>query len=389
MSKKFVLIVMDSVGIGALPDADRFGDEGSDTLGHIFQNAPQLSLPNLNALGLSSIDGISWTRYQGKPIGCYGRSLEKFPGKDTTGGHWEMAGIILDKPFPTFPDGFPKALIHAFETAIGRGTLGNVAASGTEIIKVLGAEHIRTKKPIVYTSADSVFQIAAHEEVIPLGELYEICNKARELLTGEWRVGRVIARPFIGTQGNFIRTGNRRDFSVEPPSDTVLDVLKANGFDVCAIGKIEDIFAHRGITFSDHQSDNKTCIEATLKCMQSEPNGLVFTNLVDFDQLFGHRNNIGGYADSLKAFDDALPSIIDLLGDEDILCITADHGCDPTTISTDHSREYTPLLCYGKSTKQNINLGTRESFSDIGATIAAYFSLSKWPVGRSFLDKIR
>ncbi len=388
MAKKFVLIVMDSVGIGALPDAALYGDEGSDTLGHIFRSIPQLELSNLNSLGLSSIDGISWSRYKAEPVGCYGRSLEKFPGKDTTGGHWEMSGLIMDKPFPTFPNGFPKELIDAFEKAIGRGTLGNVAASGTEIIKVLGAEHVKTGKPIVYTSADSVFQIAAHEQVIPLAELYAMCKMAREMLTGDWHVDRVIARPFLGSEGNYTRTGNRRDFSVEPPDDTVLDILKANGFDVCAIGKIEDIFAHRGITYSDHQPDNKTCILAILRCMQNKPNGLVFANLVDFDQLYGHRNNPQGYADSLKAFDEALPAIIDLLSDDDILLITADHGCDPTTASTDHSREYIPILCYGKKLKQGVNLGTRESFADIGATIAEFFGLPVLRNGKSFLTQI-
>ena len=389
MAKKFVLIVMDSVGIGALPDAALYGDEGSDTLGHIFESVPDLALPNLNALGLSSIDGISWKRYDRDPVGCYGRSLEKFHGKDTTGGHWEMSGLVLDKQFPSFPNGFPKEFIAAFEQKIGRGTLGNFAASGTEIIKQLGDEHVKTGKPIVYTSADSVFQIAAHEQVVPLSELYAMCRTARELLTGDLNVDRVIARPFVGENGNYTRTGNRRDFSVEPPEDTVLDILKAHGFDVCAIGKIEDIFAHRGITYSDHQPDNKTCIEATLRCLKNDPNGLVFVNLVDFDQLYGHRNNPKGYADALKGFDDALPGILELLSEEDILVITADHGCDPTTASTDHSREYVPILCYGKALLRGVNLGTRETFSDIGASIAEYFGIPVLKHGKSFLNEIR
>jgi phosphopentomutase len=387
--KKFVLIVMDSAGIGALPDAAKFGDEGSDTIGHILKTVPDCKLLNLDALGLSSIDGISWKRNPLPVLGCYGRSLEKSVGKDTTSGHWEMAGLIVDKPFPTFPAGFPKAFIEAFESAIGRKTLGNYPASGTEIIKVLGAEHVRTGKPIVYTSADSVFQIAAHEQVIPLDELYRICQTARNMLTGDLRVDRVIARPFIGTQGNYSRTKHRKDFSVDPPEDTILDTLKANGFDVCGIGKIEDIFEHRGITFSDHQGDNPACIDATIRCLKTKPNGLVFVNLVDFDQLYGHRNNVTGYADALMAFDAALPLIESLLDDEDILLVTADHGCDPTTASTDHSREFVPILCYGPQLKKNVNLGTRQTFSDIGATIVEYFSLPKLKNGISFLRDIQ
>ncbi len=300
-----------------------------------------------------------------------------------------MAGLILDKPFPTFPHGFPDEVIHAFEKEIGIGILGNTVASGTEIINVLGVEHMRTKKPIVYTSADSVFQIAAHEDIIPVKKLYDMCLIARHLLDGDYQVGRVIARPFTGEQGNFVRTAHRKDFSVEPPGDTVLDVLKANGYDVCGIGKIEDIFAHRGLTYTNHQPDNKSCTEATLYCMSQNIDGLIFTNLVDFDMLYGHRNNVQGYADALKAFDDSIPLFIERLGEDDILLITADHGCDPTTASTDHSREYIPVLCYGKRLKQNVNLGTRETFSDIAATISEFFDLSPWQSGTSFLGDMQ
>jgi phosphopentomutase len=388
MDKKVVLIVMDSVGIGALPDAGMFGDEGSDTLGHILKAVPALALPNLESLGLFRIEGTSFARRSAAPLGCYGKAMERFPGKDTTGGHWEIAGLILDKPFPTFPNGFPKDLIAAFESAIGRGVLGNVAASGTEIIVDLGQEHMRSGKPIVYTSADSVFQIAAHEDVIPIDELYRICRVARRLLDGDARVGRVIARPFIGQPGSFVRTGNRRDFSVDPPGETLLDRLYANKLEVCGVGKIEDIFAHRGLTRSDHRSDNPGSIEATI-AYQNEPlTGLIFTNLVDFDSLFGHRNNPKGYADALASFDAALPRIIGALGEEDLLILTADHGCDPTTASTDHSREYVPVLCCGKQFKKNVNLGIRETFADIGATVAAFFGLPPLKVGTSFLHEI-
>lgn len=388
MSKKVVCIVMDSVGIGALPDADRFGDAGSDTLGHLFDAYPDLHVPNLLALGLGHIDHVRVPRGQAQPIGCYGKAAEQFLGKDTTGGHWEIAGLVLDEPFPTFPNGFPPALIDALTAAIGRGILGNEVASGTEIIQRLGDEHIRTGKPIVYTSADSVLQIAAHEQVIAVEELYRICEIARKLCDGPYRVGRVIARPFVGTSANYTRTPRRKDFSVQPPGDTMLDSICAHGLEVAAVGKIEDIFAHRGITRVLHGTDNAMCIEQTLSFMQQPFSGLIFTNLVDFDMLYGHRNNAEGYARALEQFDAALPNIINALGPDDLLLITADHGCDPTTPSTDHSREYVPILAYGKRLAQNVNLGVRKSFADLAATICAYLGLS-WPIGKSFCRELK
>lgn len=388
MSKKVVCIVMDSVGIGELPDAGRFGDAGSDTLGHLFAACPDLHVPHLLALGLGHIDGVRVPRGQDQPIGCYGKAAERFLGKDTTGGHWEIAGLVLDEPFPTFPDGFPPALIDALTAAIGRGVLGNVAASGTQIIQQLGDEHVRTGKPIVYTSADSVLQIAAHEQVIPVKELYRICEIARKLCDGPYRVGRVIARPFIGTTGSYARTPRRKDFSVQPPGDTMLDLLCQNKLEVAAVGKIEDIFAHRGITKVLHGTDNAMCIEQTLSFMQKPFSGLIFTNLVDFDMLYGHRNDVTGYVQALERFDAKLAAILQALGPDDLLLITADHGCDPTTPSTDHSREYVPILAYGKQLAHNVNLGVRESFADIAATICAYLGLS-WPIGQSFCGELK
>jgi phosphopentomutase len=388
MKGKFVLIVMDSVGIGAMPDAHLYSDQGSDTLGNIYRAVPELRLNHLDALGLSHIDGVSFPQKNLTPIGSFGRAMARFPGKDTTGGHWEIAGLILDKPFPTFANGFPDAVIKPFEAAIGRGVLGNIAASGTEIIKSLGEEHMQSGKPIVYTSADSVFQIAAHEDIIPVSELYRMCEQARGILTGDYRVGRVIARPFAGPPGAFVRTPRRRDYSVEPPSETVLDALKAHGHSVCGVGKIEDIFAHRGLTHSDHTADNEQSVAAVLRFMREQREGLIFANLVDFDALYGHRNDPHGYARALEAFDAALPALMSALGAEDILLVTADHGCDPTTPSTDHSREYVPILCYGQRVKANVNLGTRRTFADIAATMAEYFGLERWGVGTSFYHDI-
>ena len=388
MNKKCILIVLDSLGIGALPDAPNFGDEGSDTFGALLRAKPDLKIPNLRNLGFGNIQGVALEN-EATPQGCFARAKELFPGKDTTGGHWEIAGCILDRPFPVFPNGFPKELMDEFEQAIGRKTLGNYAASGTEIIKDLGDEHMRTGYPIVYTSADSVFQIAAHEDVIPVDQLYEICLTARRLLQGQYRVGRVIARPFIGQSGGYTRTGHRKDFSVEPPAETMLDALKTAGLEVAGVGKIEDIFANRGLTKSDHQADNDSCVQATLQFALQPMNGLIFSNLVDFDSVYGHRNNALGYAQALEKFDEQLPSILATLQEEDLLIITADHGCDPETESTDHSREYTPIVCYGKNLKQGIDLGTRESFADIGATVIDYFGLEKWHCGQSFLPLMK
>ena len=381
---KFVIVVMDSVGIGALPDAAKFGDEGSNTLGHIIERSKGINLDNLAALGMCRlVDGLP----QKDVIGSYGRAMEVFPGKDTTGGHFEIAGLVLKKPFPTFPHGFPKDFMERFEQAVGRGTIGNYAASGTEIIKELGKRHVDTGALIVYTSADSVFQIAAHEDVVPLSEQYDICKKAREMLTGDLAVGRVIARPFTGEEGNYVRTKNRRDFSFEPPGETILSALKSAGYEVAGVGKIEDIFANVGLTKSSHTTDNDSGITATIEFMKQDFDGLVFTNLVDFDMLYGHRNNVEGYRQALEALDKRVPELLEALMPEDIIVFTADHGCDPRTHSTDHSREYIPILVYGAGVRAGINIGTRSSFADIAATAAEFFNV-EWSVGRSFRSEI-
>lgn len=385
--KKCVLIVLDSLGIGAMPDAEDFGDSGSDTLGSLLKYKPKLMIPNLKRLGIGNITGVNLEK-DPSPIGCYGRCSEMYAGKDTVGGHWEIAGCLQDEAFPTYPNGFPPSLVNEFERLIGRKILGNIPASGTEIIQLLGDEHCKTGHPIVYTSADSVFQIAAHEQVIPLDELYAICQTARQLLDEPYCVGRVIARPFGGSSGYYIRTGNRKDYPVNPPEVTILDALKASGFTVAGVGKIEDIFAGRGLTASNHCKDNRTCLEATISYMEETFEGLIFTNLVDFDSLYGHRNNVEGYAVALEEFDLLLPKIFRRLQNNDLLIITADHGCDPSTPSTDHSREYIPLLCYGSTIKQGVNIGTRETFSDIGASIMDFFGLPKWHRGRSFYSDI-
>ncbi len=383
-----ILIVLDSVGIGELPDAGLFGDEGSDTIGHISA-ATGVKLLNMGRLGLGNIEPLSSVPAVSEPIGFYGKMAEKSAGKDTTTGHWEIAGVWLKDPFPTYPGGFPDEVIDAFEEKIGTKVIGNKAASGTEIIKELGEEHIRTGYPIVYTSADSVFQIAAHEDVVPLDRLYEMCRIAREIMTGKHAVGRIIARPFVGTPGNFVRTERRRDFSLVPPGDTILDKMIAGGLEVYAVGKIEDIFAHRGISVSNHTGNNRDGIKATLDYMDVLKRGMIFTNLVDFDTLYGHRNNVKGYAQALKEFDDVLPDIMASMKERDVLMITADHGCDPTTESTDHSREYVPLLVYTPSNETGTSLGIRDTFSDIAQTVAENFGLSPFAHGGSFLEKIR
>lgn len=392
--KRFIVIVLDSAGIGELPDSKAYGDEGSNTIGHISQNVKDFSLPNLERLGLANIDGLKETYNTTTKVqeisleGSYGRMAEKSAGKDTTTGHWELAGIILNKPFPLFPEGFPDDLMKEFERRIGRKTLGNKAASGTVIIQELGDEHVKTGFPIVYTSADSVFQIAADEHVIPIEEQYKICQIAREMLTGDYGVGRVIARPFIGESGNYTRTERRKDFSIKPPSKTILNYLEDSGFEVRAVGKIEDIFSNSGITKSVHTHSNSDGIDKTIEWIKEEYEGLLFTNLVDFDMHYGHRNDVEGYAKALIDFDKRLPEIIDQLKDEDILLITADHGCDPTTSSTDHSREYVPLLITGKQVKKGVNLHTRGSFADVAKTIAEYFELKNELCGESFLNQI-
>lgn len=388
MINRVVLIVLDSVGVGELPDAWEYGDSGSNTLKNIYKKAVNFSLPNLEELGILNIDGFEDLKKIDKFKGTVAKCNEKSKGKDTTTGHWEISGLILDNPFPTYPHGFPEELIKEFENKVSRKVIGNYAASGTEIIKELGKEHIETGSLIVYTSADSVFQVAAHENVVPLDELYNICNIAREMLQGEHGVGRVIARPFIGEEGNFVRTGNRKDFSLKPYKDTMLDYIKNNGKEVYAIGKIEDIFVNKGITKSNHTTNNEDGIEATIAAMKENSEGLIFTNLVDFDMIYGHRNNVQGYADALMYFDRKLPEIIDSLKDRDILIITADHGCDPTTESTDHSREYIPLLFYGKNIKENNNLGILDTFATIGKTILDILKIENDIEGYSVKNQI-
>ena len=385
---RVILIILDSVGIGELPDAADFGDTGSNTLGNIARVTGGLTLPNLEALGLGNIAAVQGLIPQLSPTASYGKMAAISPGKDTTTGHWELMGVQLERPFPLYPDGFPPEIMDPFETAIGRGTLGNYPASGTEIIKELGAEHMQTGQPIVYTSGDSVFQIAAHEEMIPLETLYEYCQKARDLLRGEHEVSRVIARPFVGEPGGFERTANRHDFSVAPPP-TVLDALKAAGLMVYAIGKIQDIFTGQGITEYVYTQDNMDGVDKTLVALRERTGrGLIFTNLVDFDAKYGHRNNPQGYAEALEAFDRRLPELLGALAEDDFLVLTADHGNDPTYPGTDHTREYVPILVIGEHVRKSVNLGVRGTFADLAATIADIFGVKRPTVGRSFKSQV-
>jgi len=386
--KRAILIVIDSVGIGEMPDAEAFGDTGADTLGHIFQSDPTMNLAHLKSLGLGNIDGLDYLGPMSEVKGSYGKLKELSNGKDTTTGHWEIAGLVLEKPFKTYPGGFPEEVIEAFEKAAGRGTLCNKPASGTEVIKELGETHMTTGKLIVYTSGDSVFQIAAHESVVPLEELYEICLKARAILMGDHLVARVIARPFIGEAGRFERTHHRRDFSISPFAPTILDHLKEAGWPVAAVGKIADIYNGQGITDEVHTKSNEDGMDQTLNMMARYDRGLIFTNLVDFDAKFGHRRDVAGYKTALEAFDARLIEILQALGDEDLLMITADHGNDPAFTGTDHTREMVPLLIAGKRVKKGVNLGVRESFSDIAATLAEFFQVEAPANGESFLDLI-
>lgn len=388
MINRVIWIVLDSVGMGALPDADKYGDVGANTIGNVSKFLGGLKTPNMSKLGLGNIDEIKGIEKVESPIGCYARFKEMSNGKDTTTGHWEMVGINSEQAFPTYPNGFPSDLIEKFEELTGRKVIGNKTASGTEIIKELGEEHVKTGALIVYTSADSVFQIAAHEEVVPLDELYKICEIARNLLTGEHAVARVIARPFEGEVGSFTRTSNRRDFSLVPPYDTVLDNLKKNNLNVMAVGKIEDIFSGKGVTEAVHTKDNMDGVDKTLEYMKEDKKGLIFTNLVDFDMKWGHRNDAEAYGKGIEAFDVRLGEILKEMKDTDILFITADHGCDPTMPGTDHSREHVPFLAYGKALKENVNLGTRESFADMGQTIAEIFDVEPIRHGKSFLKEI-
>lgn len=391
MATKFnriVLMVLDSAGIGEMPDAADWGDAGADTLGNILKRR-KVNLPNLQKLGLGNIRPLNELPASSNPIGSYGKCTLKSNGKDTTTGHWEMAGIILKKAFPTFPQGFPPRIIDEFTVkAEVPGVLANIAASGTEIIKQFGEEHIKTGKPIVYTSADSVFQIAAHEEVIPVERLYEICRIAREMLDGADKVGRVIARPFLGTNADdFKRTENRHDYAVPPPTDNLLPLMKDSGLDVVCIGKIASIYDSMGVTEDVSAKNNEQSIDRTIDCLNKDSRGLIFSNLVDFDMLYGHRRDPEGYAKALEHFDNRLPEILDAMREDDLFIITADHGNDPTKEGSDHTREYAPLIVYGKSANKGVNLGTRGSLADIGQTISENFGL-KLKDGESFLSEI-
>ena len=381
-------MVLDSAGIGAMPDAESWGDVGADTLGNILKTR-RVNLPNLQKMGLGNIKPLENLPAAEHPIGNYGKCTLKSNGKDTTTGHWEMAGIVLEKAFPTFPDGFPPRVIDKFvsETNLP-GVLANVVASGTEIIKQFGAEHIETGKPIVYTSADSVFQIAAHEEIIPIERLYDICETARKILDGEDQVGRVIARPFLGdTAANFKRTENRHDYAVPPPNDNLLPLLKNKGLDVVCVGKIASIYDSCGVTEDLTAKNNDQSIDQTINALKADSRGLIFSNLVDFDMLYGHRRDAEGYAKALEHFDERLPEILDALKKDDLFIITADHGNDPTFRGSDHTREYTPLIVFGANAKRGVNLGVRQSLADIGQTIAENFGV-KLNDGDSFLKEI-
>jgi len=384
---RVLLIVLDGAGIGAMPDAPEWGDAGADTFGHILESR-QVRLPNLQRYGLGNIRPLQAVPPLDHLDGSYGRCALRSNGKDTTTGHWEMAGIILERAFPTYPNGFPSSVIDKFvrETSVP-GILGNIPASGTEIIKVLGEEHVKTGKPIVYTSADSVFQIAAHEEVIPLERLYEICEIARGILDGEHKVGRVIARPFLGQPGAFYRTENRHDYAVPPPRENLLPALADEDLDVVCIGKIASIYDSMGVTQDLTAKNNEQSIEQTLKALNNSTRGLIFSNLVDFDMLYGHRRDTEGYAKALEHFDSRLPEMESAMRDDDVMMITADHGNDPTFRGSDHTREYAPLLVYGKTSRPGINLGTRDSLADIGQTIAANFGI-KLTAGTSFLTEL-
>ena len=382
---RVILIVLDSAGVGELPDAAAYGDEGSNTLGNIAKVVP-LKLPALRSLGLGRVVDLG-SGPNPTPLGAYGRMAERSPGKDSVTGHWEIAGLVLDQPFPTFPNGFPPEVIAEFERDIGRGVLGNSVASGTAIIEQLGAEHVRTGKPIVYTSADSVFQIAAHEDVVPIETLYRWCEIASDIVGARRGVGRVIARPFVGRDGQYTRTANRRDYALPPHAPTLLDAVKAHDLPVVAIGKIEDLFAGRGMTQAVHTASDDEGMDEIAVAMESTDCGLIFANLVDFDTQFGHRNLVAGYAENLERFDRRLQLLLPSLLETDLLIVTADHGNDPTTPSTDHSREYVPLLIAGAAVRK-VDLGTRSTNADLGQTIADLFGAEPLPAGTSFLDTI-
>ena len=382
-----IVIVLDSLGVGELPDAALYGDQGSNTLGNIAARV-SLQIPELARLGIGRVLPLAGVASVPEPAASFGRMAEKAPGKDSVTGHWELMGLVLDRPFPVFPDGFPPEVISAFEERVGRLALGNKAASGTAIIEELGPEHLRTGSPIVYTSADSVFQIAAHEEVIPLPELYRECEVAYDIVVRGLGMGRVIARPFVGRPGSFTRTANRRDFAIPPPSPTLLDMLTAAGVPVVGIGKIEDLFAGHGVTRAVHTVSDDDGMDQLEQALEDTAEGLVFINLVDFDAQYGHRNNVGGYAANLERFDARLSDLLPKLRGGDLLVITADHGNDPTTSSTDHSREYVPLLVAGARARCGVDLGVRPTFADLGQTLAAVFGVGPMPFGTSFLGEI-
>ena len=385
-NRRLFLIVLDSVGIGEAPDAAQFGDEGSNTVRAAVEAGADL--PNLRRLGLFNIDGMDWTEPEAAPIGAFGRMREASMGKDTTIGHWEIAGVVSPKPLPTFPDGFPPEIIRNFEKLTGRKVICNKPYSGTQLLLDYGREHVETGALMVYTSADSVFQVAAHEDIVPIEELYHDCELAREMLTGDYAVGRVIARPFVGEYPNYTRTARRHDYSLQPPRATMLNNLEDAGYECIGVGKISDIFAGSGITQQIRTQNNTDGIAKTLDLMENDFEGICFVNLVDFDMVYGHRNDAPGYARALMEFDQALPTFMEQMGEDDLLIITADHGCDPSTPSTDHSREYTPMLAWSKKIRPGANLGTRTTFADIGATVLEYFGLENRTDGQSFLKEI-
>ena len=385
---RVIWMVIDSVGIGALPDSQKFGDVNVDTLGNIVRACKGIKIPNMIKLGLANIEGVDSLENIESPIGCYGRCSEVSKGKDTTTGHWEMTGVLVETPFKTFENGFPKDIIEEFERRSNRKVIGNKPASGTAILDELGEQHMNTGEVIVYTSADSVLQIAAHEEIVSLDELYKMCEIAREIMMGDNAVARIIARPFIGKPGAFERTSNRRDYSLSPFEDTVLDNIKNSNLDVIGVGKIEDIFNQQGITEAIHTHDNMDGVNQTINYMKKETKGLIFTNLVDFDSKYGHRRDVEGYKNALEEFDARIPEILENMNDDDVLIINSDHGNDPTYKGTDHTREYIPVLVYGKNLKSGLNLGTRNSFADIGATVADILNVEMPKHGQSFKNEI-
>lgn len=385
---RVIWMVIDSVGIGALPDSEKFGDVNVNTLGNIVKTYKDIKIPNMINLGLSNIEGVESLKSINNPKGSFGRAKEVSKGKDTTTGHWEMTGVLVETPFKTYENGFPREIIEEFERKTNRKVIGNKPASGTAILDELGEQQMKTGEVIVYTSADSVFQIAAHEEIIPLDELYRMCEIAREIMMGENAVARIIARPFIGTPGSFERTSNRRDYSLSPFEDTVLDNIKNANLDVIGVGKIEDIFNKQGITEAIHTKDNMDGVDQTINYMKKDNKGLIFTNLVDFDSKYGHRRDVEGYKNALEEFDARIPEILENMKDDDILIINSDHGNDPTYKGTDHTREYIPILIYGKNVVNGYNLGTRNSFADIGATVADILNVDSPKNGKSFKNEI-